>query len=314
VPVVGVTGLVPMIPVLYTPNGILTVIGDDRANTISVTSSGGNISVLGKSFKASEVKSIVIAGEGGDDTIKVGLSVTAPTVLYGGSGNDTISAGGGKATVYGGAGNDKLVGGPLNDAFYTGRGSDSVDGAAGSDSVYDASSSDRLVSASGNVGEDPERTAYVKTSFTGQVLNEVLRLVNAERTRRGLRALALDTAVNSVASNLASTLASLSVPVGLGISHAFSGYNRPTLGARFDRNLLAVASARENNGFVKHAGVTAVTLASEFMYGISGKGGLMNSAGHKANILATDVDRIGLGLAGSSGSGYYLSQDFAKLA
>jgi hypothetical protein len=49
-PTSGVTGLVAMTPVLYAPNGILTVMGDDKNNTISVTQSGSTISALGKSF------------------------------------------------------------------------------------------------------------------------------------------------------------------------------------------------------------------------------------------------------------------------
>lgn len=314
VPATGVTGLVPLTPVLYAPTGVLTVIGNGNNNTISVTASGANISVLGKSFAASKVKMIVIAGEGGNDTIKVSTSVKIPTILYGGSGSDTITGGGGKNTIYGGGGADKLVGGPLNDVFYTGPGSDSVSGGSGSDSVLDASSSDHLTSASGNIGEDPELVAYSSSSFKGQVIAEVLRLVNLERSRNGLKALKLDPAINSVAADLAATLSSLSVPVGQGISHAFSGYTRPTLSSRFDANLLSFSSARENNGYVKHPGVGAKTLAKEFMYGIDGKHGLMNSSGHRANILAADVNRIGLGLSGSSSGGYYLSQDFAKLA
>ena len=168
--------------------------------------------------------------------------------------------------------------------------------------------------ARGNVGEDSTLTAYARGSFKSDVLIEVVRLVNVERSRRGLRTLSVDFSINTVAADLAATLSSLSVPVGQGISHAFSGYARPTMSSRFDQNLLSIVSARENNSFVQHSGVSPVTLAKEFMYGFDGKSGLMNSAGHKANILATDVTRIGVGLSGSNAKGYYLSQDFAKLA
>src|SRR5262245_44570392 len=79
---VPVVGLTPLAPVL--DNGVLSVIGDDNANRIVVTLSGGQLQVLGQSFNALAVQKIVIDGQGGDDFIQVSTAITLKTYLYGG--------------------------------------------------------------------------------------------------------------------------------------------------------------------------------------------------------------------------------------
>lgn len=67
-----------------------------------------DVSVNGKAFafRSSSVKSIRVDGNAGDDTITVADSVSTPSTLLGGLGDDTIMAGGGNDQVDGGAGND----------------------------------------------------------------------------------------------------------------------------------------------------------------------------------------------------------------
>lgn len=301
----AVVGLNHMTPVLT--NGILTVIGDSAANKIEVTQSNGRIQVLGKSFAASSVKTIVLSGEGGDDTLTVSSTINIPCVIYGGSGNDTIRSGSAADTIYAGSGSDTVFARSGNDNIYGGSGNDTVDGGLGSDSVLDASSGDRLTSASGLIGEGPTLTAWSSSSFSGQLLNEVQRLINQERTSRGLSRLTISSQLNSVASSLTKELNRLKVPIGQGISHSFSGTTGPTLGARLSANQVNYSNAAENNSFRKSS-ESATVMARKMMEG------LMASSGHRANILNSTVKHMGLGLTGSSSTGYYLTQVFVKFA
>src|SRR5262249_35733706 len=95
----AVVGLTPLTPVLHT-NGVLTVIGNDAANTIDVTKSGAYVKVQGRLFASAQVKTIVIDGQGGNDVIRVSDQLFQKTFLYGGQGNDTIYGGGGVDTIF----------------------------------------------------------------------------------------------------------------------------------------------------------------------------------------------------------------------
>lgn len=307
--VYAVVGLTPLAPVLQ--NGILTVVGNDSPNTIDVTKSGSNINVLGKSFVASQVKQIVVTGEGGDDKITVSESITQKTYIYGGSGSDTIKGGGGVDVIYGGSSVDYIYGRGGDDSIYGGSGGDTIDGGLGNDGVYDAQSVDKVMSASTFISEDSGLAAYTSSSYAGQVVNEVLRLVNVARANAGKSAVKLDATLTYVASDYVKEMDRQDVPVGQGISHTFSGHVKPTLASRMDANLISYRSAGENNSYrLNTAGLAAKTLAYQFMYGTDGKGGLMNSAGHKANILGSSFTSIGLGLSGTTANGFYLTQLF----
>jgi Ca2+-binding RTX toxin-like protein len=86
---------------------------------------------------------VVIDGLGGNDTAllqsaRVGLktgAVTAPAVLQGGDGNDTLNASGSAAVnvLLGGAGNDNLTGGLGRDVLIGGLGRDRLSGGGGDD-------------------------------------------------------------------------------------------------------------------------------------------------------------------------------------
>ena len=70
--------------------GVLTVTGTSGPDTISVDQYQGYIFTPGGTFFASSVKSIVINGLDGDDSL--GVSSTLPTTLNGGSGRNTYNA------------------------------------------------------------------------------------------------------------------------------------------------------------------------------------------------------------------------------
>jgi uncharacterized protein YkwD len=305
----AVVGLKAMTPVLT--NGVLTIIGNDNANTINVTREGNQIKVLGKSFNYSAVQMIVIDGRGGDDTIRVAESIKIPAYLYGGWGNDTIYGGGGNDVIYGGLGNDTIFGGGGDDKIYGRAGKDTIDGGAGTNYVLDYQTIDVVTNAITTTKEASKRVNYKSDTYVGQVINEILRLVNLERAKVGKAPLVLDTAINWAARNYAQVMNALKVPMGTGISHAFSGHERPVLESRLEANLINYNVAGENNGYIfSSTAIPATQLAKIFMYGTNGQGGWMNSSGHRANILNGEFTKIGLGLAGTAQSGYYAVQIF----
>jgi large repetitive protein len=99
-------------------NGVLQITGTTDADTIAVTTNVNDTKIKatadGQSlgaFLITDLTGIVIAGKAGADTISVDASVSLPTTLKGGGGNDSLSGGGGDNVLVGGAGADTLVGG-----------------------------------------------------------------------------------------------------------------------------------------------------------------------------------------------------------
>lgn len=92
----------------------------------------------------------IIAGRG-NDVIQVDGSVTIPTYLHGGDGNDTLRGGNGHDFLYGNQGIDRLYGNAGNDQFITigGGNRDMVTGGSGRDSFWmDLSSREKLIDPS----------------------------------------------------------------------------------------------------------------------------------------------------------------------
>jgi Ca2+-binding RTX toxin-like protein len=79
------------------------------------------------------VQRLVLYGLSGNDTITVSPALTIPVTLFGGDGNDVLRAG---------AGDDILVGGDGNDQLYGLGGSNLLIGGAGSDKLYSAGNGD----------------------------------------------------------------------------------------------------------------------------------------------------------------------------
>ena len=294
-PTTGLVGLRPLDPVLH--NGVLTVMGNDAANTIDFRLANSRIYVLGESFAAAQVKAIAVDGKDGNDFIQIGEGIVKPTYLFGGFGNDTIRGGSGVDRIFGGPGADSLFGRAGNDQLYGGAGADWLDGGAGNDFAQGGGGVDTYVSAYHSSEVKSAAVNYAAASLQ----REIVRLTNLERTSRGLAPLILDPRLNYVAAEHASTLRNLSVPIGLGISHETSGDKRPTIGARLDANLIEYTTYSENN-YWSSAPRTAQHIVD----------GWMSSPGHRANILNPTFTHIGVGLAGNAASGYYCTQVFAR--
>jgi PKD repeat protein len=76
---------------------------------------------------------IIVTGLSGNDDIEVSGSLRNEVVLFGGSGDDRLKAGGGPALLVGGEGKDWLIGGPARDILIGGVGGDCLEGGGGED-------------------------------------------------------------------------------------------------------------------------------------------------------------------------------------
>src|SRR5262245_18529460 len=129
----------------YFAFGILTVVGDGTANDIVVKSDGGNLEVtdhgtnvtirtlFGSTATLANTRAVVVAAQGGDDTVTADASLgTIPVALSGGAGNDILNANlAGYSVLSGDDGNDTLNGGGGNDLLLGGAGDDNLNGGAG---------------------------------------------------------------------------------------------------------------------------------------------------------------------------------------
>ena len=275
------------IPSTVTPvlaNGILTVHGTVRADAITVTQSGSSIGVAGRTFAASAVNTIVIVGESGDDTITVGAAITKPASIYGGGGDDTVYGGGGADAIYGSWGADRLFGRGGNDLIYGGTGSDVVDGGIGTNGVFQ---------------ESPLRS--IPQSPAGNINNVIIQLTNAERARFGLPALRFNGQLSNAANLHAANMASRSNAIGENAAHNHTLYGTmlPSMTSRIDFVGYNYSSIRENIAY-GYPSAQAVVEA------------WMNSPGHRANILSTDITEIGVSVQTNARGVMFFCQNFGS--
>jgi Ca2+-binding RTX toxin-like protein len=135
--------------------GVLTVTGDNNANTITVSRdlagnisvNGGAVQIIGSAATVSTIQSINVLGLGGNDTITIDeTGGTMPqATLSGGDGNDTLTGGSGADVLLGGAGNDTLNGKGGNDLLFGGAGNDTLTGGTGSDQVFGEGGNDTMI-------------------------------------------------------------------------------------------------------------------------------------------------------------------------
>ncbi|MBE3131920.1 MAG: hypothetical protein IMZ55_00460, partial [Acidobacteria bacterium] len=110
------------------------------------------VTAFGVQQRYTGVLTINILGGAGDDVLAVDKSLTQPATLYGGAGNDTLTAGGGPSTLVGGTGNDRLYGGAGDDTLdATAGGDNTLDGGAGSDDLFGGPGNDEM---RGGLGDD----------------------------------------------------------------------------------------------------------------------------------------------------------------
>ena len=132
--------------------GVLTVTGTPRSDSVSIASisglievNGGVVRIAGGLATLRNTRRIVISAGAGNDHIVFNewQGPLPPAQIDGGDGADFISAG---------SGDDALRGGPGNDVLLGGRGNDSVEGQSGSDLliVNNGDGSDFMDGGSGN--------------------------------------------------------------------------------------------------------------------------------------------------------------------
>ena len=135
--------------------GVLSVLGDNQANTIVVSRdaaghiliNGGAVSVAGGAPTVANTALIQVFGQAGNDQISLDETNGAlPSAnLFGGSGNDTLTGGSGNDMLFGQAGNDILLGKGGDDLLFGGDGNDVLTGGTGNDQVFGEAGNDRLI-------------------------------------------------------------------------------------------------------------------------------------------------------------------------
>jgi hypothetical protein len=127
-------------------NGELIAVGTDGVDVLHVNRSGGELVISANGRRlgefAADLSSIVVDAGAGDDLILISHQVQTNAELYGGAGNDLISAGSGDDRVYGEDGSDVLLGN---------FGDDRLDGGGGDDFLFGGLGDDELL---GGLGDD----------------------------------------------------------------------------------------------------------------------------------------------------------------
>jgi len=139
-------------------SGTLTVTGTPNNDTILLTADTGfntiTVSLDGDSipgFDSTQITSVIVNGNAGNDSITIGAGMPAVSVqggpgadtitaansandtLGGGKGPDVITGGAGDDLIHGGQGMDLLIAGTGNDDIFGGLGNDTLRGGAGND-------------------------------------------------------------------------------------------------------------------------------------------------------------------------------------
>lgn len=130
-------------------NGVFAILGTAAADTVTVSQTATTVTVNttnangSKQFTAptAAVKEIQIRAQAGNDVVTLNGTVTLREVLYGGDGNDLLTAGSANDALSGENGDDKLWGG---------AGNDTLDGGAGNDQLFGEAGTDALTGGAGN--------------------------------------------------------------------------------------------------------------------------------------------------------------------
>ena len=153
--------IVPAVTASFNPTtGILAVVGDAQANTISfsrdnagrILINGGGIAVNGGTATVANTSILKVNGRAGNDTIALNEARGAlPKVHFnGGAGNDTLVGGAGDDLLFGQSGNDTLSGKGGFDLLLGGSENDTLTGGDADDQVHGQSGNDRMIWNSGD--------------------------------------------------------------------------------------------------------------------------------------------------------------------
>jgi Ca2+-binding RTX toxin-like protein len=148
--------ILPAITATFSPlHRLLTIVGDARDNTITVSSdasgkillNSGAVRIHGGRATVANTRLIQLSGLGGND--KLSLNETHGALpkakISGGTGNDTLTGGSGNDVLDGGPGNDTLLGKGGNDLLLGGDGNDVLTGGTGNDQVLGQAGNDRIL-------------------------------------------------------------------------------------------------------------------------------------------------------------------------
>jgi PKD repeat protein len=170
-------------------NGVLTLNGDPKlANnlTVELDPSGKSIgaNAQGKllSVGLSSVKQIVINGGSGKDRVYIANSISIPTTISTGDGNDIIKAGAGDATVNAGNGQDWIAVHGAHTSVKVGSGDSTVLGGIGDDTVVAGNGNDFLDGADAN---DFITSGDGNSTINGQSGNDTLVAGNGNDSING---------------------------------------------------------------------------------------------------------------------------------
>jgi hypothetical protein len=147
-------------------NDTIKISAGAKAGSISVTINGhsrGSFTPTGR---------LIVLAQVGNDTVTVNTNLTVPRIIYGGTGDDTITGGNGKGIQIGGDGADRLSGGNGRDILIGGTGADTLNGNNGDDIlVTGATAYDNISTASRLCGLQAEwaRTDLAYASRIGHL-------------------------------------------------------------------------------------------------------------------------------------------------
>jgi Ca2+-binding RTX toxin-like protein len=176
-------------------NGVLTVTGTDRNDTITISqdtarvrvNEGGRVSA----FALASVKRITVHARGGHDTVLGRPNLTKPMAVYGEAGNDTLTGGSGNDSLFGGDDEDRLDGAKGTDLLSGGARWDLVDygnRAAGVSVSLDDVANDGQRGERDNVRSDVEGVITGKGNdrVTGSAADNVIRTGDGADTVYGM--------------------------------------------------------------------------------------------------------------------------------
>jgi Ca2+-binding RTX toxin-like protein len=151
-------------------NGSLAIYGTALDDVISVNSSGVTTDRIGTFLiDMSLVSAIHVESFAGNDEILIDPSITSPTSIEGGGGDDAIRGSSGINIIDGGAGNDRLFGG---------IGNDTLTGSGGNDWLYGGSGADNLVGGTDDDTYNISNHATADATITDAGGNDTIDLSN----------------------------------------------------------------------------------------------------------------------------------------
>lgn len=176
-------------------DGVLTVTGDDKDNTLIVSRTpagtivvnGGAVPITGGVPTVTNTSLIQMFGFAGNDVLTVDDSNgPMPSAnLFGGEGDDILTGSAADDMLDGGPGNDTLNGRGGNDKLFGGPGNDILIGGPGTDEIHGGDGDDIIIWNPGDGSDIVEGDAGNNTLlFNGANINEIVDLsANGPRLR-----------------------------------------------------------------------------------------------------------------------------------